>query len=209
MEKKCSICKLELPFENFSKDKRNKTGYGNRCKSCYSEYCKKRLEDPEKRKHRRKSQNENYLHNHYNNEESLKKDRERKLRYYHNAIQDELKKFEFSIRSLVRNRIKGKGFKKSSDTLSILGTTWDNLKVYFEQRFTNEMTWENYGTYWEIDHILPVNTAKTQEDIIRLNHYTNLQPLMISENRSKKDSITEMGKLKELFPFDEIKINHN
>lgn len=188
MKKKCSICKLELPFENFSKDKRNKTGYGNRCKSCYNEYSKKRLEDPEKRKHRRKSQNENYLHNHYNNEESLKKDRERKLRYCHNAIQDDLKKFEFRVRSLVRNRIKGKGFKKSSDTLSILGTTWENVKIHFETYFNDYINWNNMGD-WEIDHIIPISSAITPDDVIRLCHYTNLQPLLKEDNRKKSDKI--------------------
>jgi hypothetical protein len=44
----------------------------------------------------------------------------------------------------------------------------------------------NYG--WDIDHIIPLAPAETEEDVIRLNHYTNLQPLCSYTNRYiKKD----------------------
>ena len=52
------------------------------------------------------------------------------------------------------------------------------------------MSWNNYGLYngelnygWDIDHIMPLSSAKTQEDIIKLNHYSNLQPLCSYHNR--------------------------
>jgi hypothetical protein len=55
------------------------------------------------------------------------------------------------------------------------------------------MSWSNYGLYdgnlntgWDIDRIIPIDTAKTEEDIIRLNHYTNLQPLCSKVNRDIK-----------------------
>ena len=59
------------------------------------------------------------------------------------------------------------------------------------------MSWDNYGKYngllnygWDIDHIIPVSSSKTEEDIIRLNHYTNLQPLCSKINRDiKKDKL--------------------
>ena len=59
------------------------------------------------------------------------------------------------------------------------------------------MTWENYGKYngelnygWDMDHILPISSGKTEEDMIILNHYTNLQPLCSKVNRDiKKDKI--------------------
>jgi hypothetical protein len=40
---------------------------------------------------------------------------------------------------------------------------------------------ENFG--WDIDHFIPVSSAKTEEDIVKLNHYTNLQPLCSYVNR--------------------------
>ena len=59
------------------------------------------------------------------------------------------------------------------------------------------MSWDNHGLYngqqcygWDIDHIIPVSSANTEEDVIRLNHYTNLQPLCSHINRDiKKNSL--------------------
>ena len=59
------------------------------------------------------------------------------------------------------------------------------------------MNWENRGLFngeinygWDIDHIIPLSTAKTKEDLIKLNHYTNLQPLCSKINRYiKKDNL--------------------
>lgn len=55
------------------------------------------------------------------------------------------------------------------------------------------MSWDNYGKYngelnfgWDIDHIKPLCLAKTKEEVINLNHYTNLQPLCSKINRDIK-----------------------
>jgi len=55
------------------------------------------------------------------------------------------------------------------------------------------MTWENYGnwngipkelnTAWDIDHIIPISKAKTEYELIKLNHYSNMQPLCSYNNR--------------------------
>ena len=40
------------------------------------------------------------------------------------------------------------------------------------------MTWDNWAMDgWHIDHIKPLSLATTYDEIIQLNHYTNLQPL--------------------------------
>ncbi len=46
------------------------------------------------------------------------------------------------------------------------------------------MTWEN-KTLWHLDHIVPVSVAKTEQEIIKLNHYTNFRPLWAKENLAK------------------------
>lgn len=60
------------------------------------------------------------------------------------------------------------------------------------------MSWENYGKIefdqfnigWDIDHIIPISTATTEDEVIKLNYFTNLKPLCSYTNRYiKKDSI--------------------
>jgi len=58
------------------------------------------------------------------------------------------------------------------------------------------MTWDNYGLYngefdygWDIDHVIPLSSVDTIEDIIRLNNYVNLQPLCSKVNREIKRNI--------------------
>lgn len=50
------------------------------------------------------------------------------------------------------------------------------------------MTFENHGE-WHLDHIIPLASAINEEDIIKLNHYTNFQPLWSKENLKKGSKI--------------------
>jgi hypothetical protein len=59
------------------------------------------------------------------------------------------------------------------------------------------MTWENRGLYngelnygWDIDHVIPLSSVETEDEIVNLNHYTNLQPLCSKIYRDiKRDKI--------------------
>ena len=84
-----------------------------------------------------------------------------------------------SIRTRISKSIKRKNFRKNSKTQEILGCSFEEFKLYLEAKFEPWMSWLNKGLYngepnygWDLDHIIPVSTAKTEEDIIRLNHYT-------------------------------------
>ena len=48
------------------------------------------------------------------------------------------------------------------------------------------MRWDNHGE-WHMDHIKPISLAKTENEILELNHYTNFQPLWANENLSKSN----------------------
>lgn len=88
------------------------------------------------------------------------------------------------VRGSIADSIKRMGYTKRNRCHQILGCDWQFLKGYIEAKFWPGMTWENRGQ-WEIDHIVPISSAVTEDDVIRLNHYTNLQPLWASDNRSK------------------------
>lgn len=58
----------------------------------------------------------------------------------------------------------------------------EDLIIHLQSQFTGNMTLENYGVVWEIDHIKPVSKCQSVEEIWQLS---NLQPLTITENRQK------------------------
>ena len=76
--------------------------------------------------------------------------------------------------------------KKSKTLEQIIGLSLDEYKKYIENQFEDWMTWENWGLYtWHIDHIIPLCSAKTEEEVYLLWHYTNLRPLSANENLKK------------------------
>jgi hypothetical protein len=102
-------------------------------------------------------------------------------------------KIRILIRSIIYGSIKRGGYKKNTRSNNILGCSYEEFKVYIESKFESWMSWDNFGLYngdlnygWDIDHIIPLSSAKTEEDVIRLNHYTNLQPLCSYTNRNIK-----------------------
>lgn len=82
-----------------------------------------------------------------------------------------------------------RGSKAGRHWESLVGFTIDQLKAHIESLFKPGMTWENYGTVWEIDHKMPIaafNFDSPEHVEFRLCwSLENLQPLGVSENRSK------------------------
>ena len=81
-------------------------------------------------------------------------------------------------------------YHKNSKTKEILGCSFEKFKVHLEKQFKDDMSWENQGK-WHLDHIYPVSLAKDEEELIKLNHYTNFQPLWAFDNISKGNKIIE------------------
>ena len=110
---------------------------------------------------------------------------------------DPLFKLRCSMTNMVYSSLKRKGYTKKSHTYEIIGCSYEFLLGYLEAKFENWMMWENYGKYngeinygFDIDHIIPLSSAKNEEELLRLNHYSNLQPLCSKINRDiKKDNI--------------------
>ena len=100
-----------------------------------------------------------------------------------------------NLRSLIRQSIVRNKYNKNSRTVEILGCSVENFKSYIESKWESWMTWDNYGMYdpntntWQLDHIIPVSSAKTEEELIKLNYYTNFQPLLSIENILKSNKL--------------------
>lgn len=108
---------------------------------------------------------------------------------------DKLFLLKEKYRNILYKALKYKTSKNNKSEI-ILGCLFEEFKLHLESKFEPWMTWDNYGLYngelnygWDIDHIKPLNVAKTEQELINLNHYTNLQPLCSKINRDiKKDN---------------------
>lgn len=141
-----------------------------------------RRQNPEKQREACRNWNKN-------NKDACREHRRRSLR---RAIKSSsLSYFKSRMRHRVREAIKRKGFKKTSSTKEMIGCDWDVLRKYIESKFLPGMSWENKSE-WEIDHIIPLASAKSEEEIKKLCHWSNLQPLWKVDNRIKSDSMPKV-----------------
>lgn len=106
----------------------------------------------------------------------------------------------FKMAQDMRNRVKGlfreRGFRKNSKTEEILGISFSGFKDYIESLFEPWVNWENrgglnitaadIGKKWDLEHSIPLSSAKTEEDLLNLCHYTNIRPMCSYTNRHIK-----------------------
>ena len=115
----------------------------------------------------------------------------RKIRYLKNKQKNNpTEVIKLRVRSVTRCAFTRKGYTKKSKTHEILRCSFVELKTYLENQFKDGMNWDNRSK-WEIDHIIPLSSAKTEDELIKLGHYTNLRPLWKEENQSKRDKMPD------------------
>lgn len=171
--KKCTKCKQYKELTFFGKDKSRKDGYSYKCLDCNKtesrQMDKKHLD--RKRKY------------YYKNREELikKKVAYNDARYKTNVLY----KLEQSCRKRLRRAVKLN--KKIGSISNLIGCTSEYLKKHLSEMFDENMSWENYGTYWHIDHIKPCASfdLSIPSEISACFHYSNLQPLSAHENLKK------------------------
>jgi hypothetical protein len=211
---------VEQPLDNFSKDSKGKFGVKSRCKVCTSHYSKEyQLNNVDKiqqyyinnKEHVNKQSKQHYA---LNREKLLEKQiqygkdnpevrRKATAKYlklnpeYYNSYRKQRYNNDpqFKLRIILGNRLnevlkKNKTY-KTSNIITLLGCSLDEVKEYLEKQFTADMNWENHGIYWEVDHILPCDSFDLSdiEQQKQCFHYTNLQPLIKRDNRIKSNKI--------------------
>ena len=88
------------------------------------------------------------------------------------------------IRSRLLTAMRNGGYTKKSTANEILGADYAKVSAHLESQFKDGMSWENRSE-WHIDHIIPLASAKNEDELIKLFHYTNLQPLWAIDNLRK------------------------
>jgi hypothetical protein len=125
------------------------------------------------------------------NKEKLIPIRNKKLKELYDN--NPLHKLKVVSRNITRKAIVNNGYSKKTRTFEILGCSFEEFKTYLESKFESWMTWENYGKYngelnygWDIDHRVPLSTATTEDELLKLLHFSNCQPLCSKINRDIK-----------------------
>ena len=195
--KQCSTCKITKELNCFNYDK-TRNSFKAKCKQCTA-IVKKKWQQNNKQSMSKSfkkwsSKNKEHLQEYriLRKECLIYRDkiRRRDSNYVkHRRLTDPLYLFKDKLRSLIKKSLKNKNFKKKSKTRDIVGLDFDKLKNYLEYTF-----FLNYGEEYKdqkihIDHIVPLASAKTEEEVIKLNHWTNLQYLTPEDNISKSNMI--------------------
>lgn len=212
---------------SFYKDKNAADGYRNVCKACDIE---RRIKWHKNNKTKDSASRQKYA---FNNKEKIKKQlKQLELNepgYYARKAKesrtkrgdtykayrrdyDKTRRLEdplYKLRRASSNRISSaiikSGFRKTSKVSVMLGCSWIFFKDFIQAQFELNMSWTNYGINgWTIDHICPCSQAQTEEELIKLQHYSNLQPSFHNFTKSDKATAEAILKCKELLGRDWI-----
>lgn len=181
LTKTCHKCNRDLPatIEYFHRAKREKYGVTDSCKHCKGKYSKEYVRRPEVR---------------------LKQNQRERERRRTDPC--------FRITRNLRNKVRSSVKNKSDNSLSLLGCPIQDFIFFIEYQWDGKMSWDNYGVYWEIDHIIPVNNynMELEEDQRRAFNWMNCRPLTKSENMSRSKqidySLVTILKLHKLLPTE-------
>lgn len=184
MNKQCAKCKEAKGVDCFSKGTNKKDGLYSYCKNC------EKAQNAENYKNNKEKELARVKLYQATNKEKLSESRKKnfkKNRAYQNDYSKKRRKEDpvyllaWTVRKTVSELFRGKKSKKS---LELLGCPFETLKAHLEGLFQSGMSWENYGK-WHIDHKYPLARANSVEELEKLCHFSNLQPLWATDNLSK------------------------
>jgi len=181
IKKICSKCKTEKTVEDFGKLLTSKDGLRYDCKMCRQKYREAYKASIRAAKRKEKCQRETYVDT--LEIAPIKKNKEKMTE------EKRLTNMDLHIKEVLQGKL-GRVFSRQQEYYSKLtGCNLKFLKRWIEYRFTKEMSWDNFGTYWQIDHILPIKAFRFSKQTDKHKnicfHWTNLQPLPIAENIDK------------------------
>jgi hypothetical protein len=198
----CSTCKVEKNVCDFSKLKSSKDGLYYRCKKCLSLKNKiYRENNPDWLTNRNKNwadKNPDIIKKMRKNWLDKNPEKRKEYRQNYKPRKQERRKERnendpiFNITNRMRSRLwkylKKSNITKNNKTFDIVGCSPQFLKEHLEVQFADGMTWDNRSE-WHIDHIIPLSSAKTEDELYKLCHYENLQPLWVEDNLKKSNKI--------------------
>lgn len=155
MTKECRLCNELLDIKDFCVDKKSKDGHSSRCKLCVRKYNKSYKE-------KNKNKLTNFYHQRYQQNKEKYKEYDREHKEYRNEAEKRRKQvnpnynLSKNTTTLLSDIIKHPN-RMSTCLEQRCGYTAKQFRDHIQSQFTSEMNWDNYGSVWEVDHIIPIN----------------------------------------------------
>ena len=141
----------------------------------------------EQNKEHRKEYLKEYRENNVDKIRQIKRDYERNRK-----ARDPLYKLISNFRTAIYQVLKESNVEKNKHYFDILQYTPEELITHLENKFTDKMSWDNYGD-WHVDHKLPITHFNIQEmgdeEFMRCWSLDNLQPMWGFDNIFKSNKI--------------------
>lgn len=198
-DKICDKCEINYPINNYRKYSEDK--FGKTCKKCLNELDKTR----KKNLRQKKAENTIVKCEKCQEEKALKCFAKLKKFYkkkiciscYPKFLTDQKTEWckkehntnmNYRIKKSLAARLR-QVLVKTDSTMNYIGCNIQYLREWFEYNFTNEMNWDNYGSYWSIDHIIPVCkfNLTLEDEKLKCWNWSNMMPVTVKYNSSKKE----------------------
>ena len=198
-QKKCDKCKIQKSMNGFRKYTDRENSYSNTCKVCLNEA------DKQRKINLRRKKNETFMVKCEKcNEEKALKCFAKLKKFYKKRIclvcypkfltaqktewckKEHNSNMNYRLKKSLAARLRTVLVKNDS-TMNYIGCNIQYLREWFEYNFTAEMTWENYGTYWSIDHIIPVSKFDLEDEMQKKQcwNWSNMMPVTVAYNSTK------------------------
>ena len=191
-DKTCKKCKEIKPLTEYFNRKCEKDGKHRYCKTCklqdskkyYKETKHDRADYYKTYRDKNKEYFNTYCHTHYHTNKELYREWNREK--YATDLGFKLKHV---TSARINQALKLYQTLKTARTVEYLGCGMEEYTLYLEKQFDGSMDWDNYGEYWEIDHIKPIDAfdLNIEEELYAAFNYKNTQPLSKIENRIKSN----------------------
>jgi hypothetical protein len=200
VEQKCNICELINPIDKYRKYTDKENSYSKTCKKCLNEKDKLRKKNLRQKKSEtliakcEKCEQEKALKDFAKLKKFYKKKickscypkflTEQKNELCRNESETNINyRLKKSLAARLRNVLN-----KNDTTMNYIGCNIQYLREWFTYNFTCDMNWDNYGSFWSIDHIIPVCKFDLTNETEKLQcwNWSNLMPVIVKYNSSKK-----------------------
>lgn len=183
MKKTCSYCEIEKEIDMFRKIKETRTKeisfyYCSLCKECERI---KALDRYNKNRDSCIEANKNYK------KQNIDKINLHRREYTRKLMSNPIERLKRNLKCSLAGRIKNKKYLSGS----YLGTDISTIKHWIEFNMVEDMSWDNYGSVWQIDHTIPIGIIdmNNQEDVNLVFSWMNLMPLYKKVNSKKSNNL--------------------